>query len=230
MNDLQDIEFDDGGVNAPPPNKASIRTLKYFGDLVRDRDPSAMLATMPDAWRDMFNHCERVLAVKTVEQIYELGAWTQADISRFIGQLSRQPLKPKPQFPAGTAPVSQAIEQDGMYKNGDRIYQVYWNREGSRLLARELLFDKVNREGKNVYKWEYRGQAYRFVRPDQRMELTLEEAREFGAMYSRCSQCGRTLNDPLSVELGIGPICGDRDFGGDFKFMLKAAKDKLGLK
>jgi hypothetical protein len=30
-----------------------------------------------------------------------------------------------------------------------------------------------------------------------------------------CSNCGRRLTNRISRELGIGPICGGRMFGGD---------------
>lgn len=40
---------------------------------------------------------------------------------------------------------------------------------------------------------------------------TPEEREEFGKAYAmesgRCYVCGRTLTDPVSIELGIGPIC-----------------------
>ena len=55
-------------------------------------------------------------------------------------------------------------------------------------------------------------------------KLTLEQAREFGALYGTCCVCGRTLTNELSIHLGIGPKCGDREFGGEFKFLLERAK------
>jgi hypothetical protein len=45
------------------------------------------------------------------------------------------------------------------------------------------------------------------VEAAERIELELAAAR-------RCRRCGRTLTDPVSVELGIGPDCrarADRD-------------------
>jgi len=33
---------------------------------------------------------------------------------------------------------------------------------------------------------------------------------EYGRLTGQCSCCGRTLSDPASVELGIGPICADK--------------------
>lgn len=54
-------------------------------------------------------------------------------------------------------------------------------------------------------RWEYAGTAYRFVQADQRM--TLEQAKQFGAIYGVCCNCGATLTDEGSIEAGIGPVC-----------------------
>jgi hypothetical protein len=38
----------------------------------------------------------------------------------------------------------------------------------------------------------------------------LQLAKIYGHESGSCSICGRTLNDPLSVQMGIGPICAKR--------------------
>ena len=38
-------------------------------------------------------------------------------------------------------------------------------------------------------------------------KMTLAEAAEYGALYGRCVECGRTLTDEDSIERGVGPIC-----------------------
>lgn len=35
-------------------------------------------------------------------------------------------------------------------------------------------------------------------------------ATEYGRETGRCSVCGRTLTDPLSIQAGIGPVCAER--------------------
>ncbi len=35
----------------------------------------------------------------------------------------------------------------------------------------------------------------------------------YGQRYGNCSVCDRTLTNPLSIELGIGPVCRGRFFG-----------------
>lgn len=38
----------------------------------------------------------------------------------------------------------------------------------------------------------------------------LDAAVEYGRATGRCSVCGRTLTDPVSIEAGIGPICAEK--------------------
>ena len=41
-------------------------------------------------------------------------------------------------------------------------------------------------------------------------ENLLQLAKIYGHQTGNCSLCGRTLNDPLSVQMGIGPVCAKR--------------------
>ena len=42
---------------------------------------------------------------------------------------------------------------------------------------------------------------------DESMRMTLEQAKQYGAIYGVCCNCGRTLTNEDSIEAGIGPIC-----------------------
>lgn len=57
-------------------------------------------------------------------------------------------------------------------------------------------------------RWEYAGMASRFVTVADKM--TKEEAVRFGHDFGICCVCGAQLDDPNSVEAGIGPICGKK--------------------
>lgn len=54
--------------------------------------------------------------------------------------------------------------------------------------------------------------------PNEEVKALLEDANEnllrlaqlYGHESGNCSVCGRTLNDPLSVQMGIGPVCAKR--------------------
>lgn len=124
--------------------------------------------------------------------------------------------------PNGKATESVATAQTpvtleaGMYRMGETIYKVQLAVHGSgnpyakRLVQIEVTVDpsRVLDVTEKVWKFEYAPGAIRDLRPEHRM--TLEEAKEFGALYGTCCVCGRTLTNETSIEAGIGPVCGGR--------------------
>lgn len=128
------------------------------------------------------------------------GATASQLIDTFIKLVKAQP---KPETPA-----REELES-GMYRKDDKIYKVYRAVHGSgKMCAKELVkLDEptVKRGKEHQYDFEYRGLAERYVSAEDRM--TLEEAKEFGAIYGVCCCCGATLTDEKSIEAGIGPIC-----------------------
>lgn len=99
-------------------------------------------------------------------------------------------------------PAATKVElEDGMYRFDGRIFKVQHAVHGSgRQYAKVLVqFDDDS--------WDFeiaRGVIFK-LRPEHKMSL--EEAREFGALYGTCCVCGRTLTSEESIEIGIGPIC-----------------------
>lgn len=133
-------------------------------------------------------------------------------------------------------PVSANVEiEDGMYLLDGEVYKVQHAVHGSgRQYAKHAVArnvhdidgqcfecascqdcDKVEFEVEFVFAPGVIGK----LRPEHRM--TYEQAKEFGMLYGTCCRCGRTLTDELSIALGIGPKCGDREFGGSFKQIVK---------
>lgn len=101
--------------------------------------------------------------------------------------------------PSRTAPAAPVTP--GMYRKADgTMYRAYPGRESGRVLAKRLVGDL-----KNGYGFEYAGLASRFVTAGERM--TLEEVKEWGAVYGTCCMCAALLTDPDSVKAGIGPVC-----------------------
>lgn len=111
----------------------------------------------------------------------------------------------------------------GMYRMDETIYKVQVAVHGSghpyakRLTAtdycRECGTHKVDHEAEEhefKIKWvfDYAPGAIHKLQAEHRM--TLEEAKEFGALYGTCCVCGRTLTNETSIEAGIGPVCGGR--------------------
>lgn len=106
-----------------------------------------------------------------------------------------------PKLPAGKGFAPDVELEAGMYRTDGVIYKVYRAVHGSgRMCAKELVVD-----GEGSAHFEYRGLATRFTKAADRM--TLEQAKEFGAIYGVCCQCGATLTDERSIEAGIGPVC-----------------------
>jgi hypothetical protein len=158
---------------------------------------------------------------------------------------NKPPLAPPGQFAAPRTPVELA---DGMYRNPDKgtIYKLYHTVHGANVqVAKELIVvDPGERatplsysEGKTTTpdeKWvrkptvrfDYRGRKPLYSLTPE-MRLSIEEAKEFGALYGTCCICGRMLTNELSIHLGIGPVCGSREFGGDFEFMVDDAKQYI---
>lgn len=101
-------------------------------------------------------------------------------------------------------PAAKIELEDGMYRLGDVIYKVQHAVHGSgRQYAKELV-----QYGDDSWGFEFaKGIVYK-LRPEHKMSL--EDAKEFGALYGTCCVCGRTLTNEASIEAGIGPICASK--------------------
>lgn len=125
--------------------------------------------------------------------------------SSMIQDLLSRPFRARAQFGAAH---ENGIKEDGMYQmpNG-AIYKVQYNKaqgDGRRLYAKLLVLVN-NEDGTYKVHFDYvKGVVYQLT---PAMKMTLEQAKEFGALYGTCCNCGRTLTNEESIELGIGPIC-----------------------
>lgn len=142
----------------------------------------------------------------TVEEIKALGRreWDAVDAAGVFspGQV-RAILRCKGHDSKREEPTRKTIEE-GMYRDADgTIFKVQKAVHGSgRLYAKRLV------QVGESWKFEYdKGAVYRLTSDDR---MTLEQAKEFGALYGTCCVCGRTLTDERSIEAGIGPVCGGR--------------------
>jgi len=104
---------------------------------------------------------------------------------------------------AADAPVQPTAPEpvvEGMYKDPEtgRIYKVQKSRSSGYNYAKELIGGS----------FDYAAGAMKIIRSEWRM--TLEQAKEYGALYGTCCVCGRTLTNEVSIEAGIGPICAGR--------------------
>ena len=231
---MNDIEFMNRERSEPLP-AARPQHLKFCRDLMEQKDWEGMVKGMPEIWWHLF------LAIKEGKDHFNGAPILRSDVNKFVDNLKKCPSKKKAEKYERQRSHQNRVSEDGIYvvhipNSPDKVFKVYWNLEETRLLAKELIIVKPamrdadgNIIRQAISEWEYRGQAFRFVSDSDRYEPTLEEALEFGPMYGRCGICGRTLNAELSMALGIGPVCGGRKFGGEFKFMLNEAKLRLNL-
>ena len=97
------------------------------------------------------------------------------------------------------APREQALGlEPAIYLVDGAVYKVQRAVHGSgRLYAKRL--------NPETAQFVYEAGAIHKIRPEHRM--TLEQAKEFGAIYGICCSCGATLTDEKSIEAGIGPWC-----------------------
>jgi hypothetical protein len=120
--------------------------------------------------------------------------------------------------------IKPVVLEDGMYKVGDTFYKVKHS-QNNKQWAHKLYLTKHG-DGTATGSFRYAGKPATFgIAPEH--ALSYEDAKEFGALYNMCVCCGRLLTNELSVVLGIGPVCGKRQFGGTFKHMLDEATLKI---
>ncbi len=100
---------------------------------------------------------------------------------------------------------TKAEPQPGMYRDGEgTIYRVYLGQQSGKMLVKQVVGDKAS-----GYSYEYMGAAaYRL--PAGVSPLSLEKAKQWGRMTGTCCVCARRLDNPESVDAGIGPVCAGR--------------------
>lgn len=168
-------------------------------DVLR-RQPRVANADAPKASEKQLGFL-RSLIVRKGYTIHEdkLAKLGPRDASELIDLLQGMDDKPQEQ-PTADAPAKSDELEDGMYRVDGVIYKVQHAVHGSgRQYAKELVGEGAD------WSFEYAAGAIRKLRPEHRM--TLEEAKEFGALYGTCCVCGRTLTKESSIAEGIGPVC-----------------------
>jgi hypothetical protein len=117
-------------------------------------------------------------------------------------------------LPRAVAPVEDPAV--GLYWiHSDHLVRVYHGQKSGRSLAKRV---HIERDGDQVdVSYEYLGQAARVLIPAATpVRLTAAEVSDIGKatlhvvdgkVTGTCLHCGRKLDDPESVDRGIGPIC-----------------------
>ena len=123
---------------------------------------------------------------------------SKLEASQMIDWLKTLPRKAQP-----SAPKTEDVNLEGMHRLDGRIFKVQVAVHGSgRLYAKEL-----KQYGEE---WSFEFAPGMIYKLSSATKMTLEEAKEFGALYGTCCVCGRTLTNETSIEEGIGPVCASR--------------------
>lgn len=167
---------------------------------------------------------EATVRLNALTRAIGLNQLSKRDASAAINWLKGFPRKAQTQREAANAngepaPTAAVVEQDGIYRNPTtgEMWMVKWNRatgDGRGLYASRIVTlaePVVDERGKVISKgkrrFDYVQGAIRRLLPSWR--LTLEQAREFGALYGMCVY-GHVLTKPESIRKGIGPICEEK--------------------
>lgn len=123
---------------------------------------------------------------------------SKTEASQMIDWIKSLPHKATP-----SAPKTEDVNLEGMHRFNGRIFKVQVAVHGSgRLYAKEL-----KQYGED---WSFEFAPGMIHKLSSATKMTLEQAKEFGALYGTCCVCGRTLTNETSIEEGIGPVCAGR--------------------
>lgn len=147
----------------------------------------------------------RKLGVDLETATARVEAMERREVTRLIDDLKALPNKPQP----------GAVTEDGMYRNpvtGD-IYKVQRAVHGTgNLYAKLLVVDRAWERAEDgtvlvqgEAHFDYAQGAIRELKAEWRM--TLEQSKQFGALYGVCVRCAATLTREDSIERGMGATC-----------------------
>ena len=109
--------------------------------------------------------------------------------------------------PEPEPPISERLSPatEGFYLHEGGVYKVQRAVHGSgHLYAKRLVLEGIEEDRRGTW-WVYaKGVVSRL---HQGLRLTQEEAAAFGKLYGICCICGTQLNNEVSIERGIGPVC-----------------------
>jgi hypothetical protein len=109
------------------------------------------------------------------------------------------------------------VTEPGFYAHGDKVYRVVSNKAGTRLYAKPVTGHGFDFEGG-------RG-AMAFLRAGH--QLTPKQVRLHGVSTGVCANCSTRLEDPISIDLGLGTHCGPAILGREsYKAHRKASLAK----
>lgn len=161
-----------------PEIPATDGQINFAQQLFHEREPLGQPA-----------HLERSNGVEAAEDF--INHMSKRDIGEFIGQMKRQPRRPRP------VKSGKVFVGEGFYLFNDKPVQVRTSANGHK-------YSVILVNGG----WVYSPGLTAKLRPENR--LTVAQAQEYGKIYGHCACCGYKLTNTKSIELGIGPDCRKR--------------------
>lgn len=163
-----------------------------------------MTATAYPPSQKQFDFIKRLIAERDTTEIDGIivifrntalqGTMTSRDASALIESLMSLPKK---------AAAAADEPEAGVYTDGTNFVRVYLGKESGRMLAKTIILLPEGVE------YVYAGAATRVLTPNFR-RMDVDEVGSLGKTFDHCVMCGRRLDDPVSVDRGIGPICADK--------------------
>lgn len=146
---------------------------------------------------------ERALSSADQYAYDNLDCLDRKDVSGMIDRLMKTPKTAT----ALKKPYENALEV-GIYRTDDStLLRVYKGKQSGMNLVKRVV------PSGGGYDYEYVGSAHRVVNGTSELgpvtitPLTKAEAANWGHLTGSCIVCGRHLDDPDSVDAGIGPVC-----------------------
>lgn len=176
------------------PHPASEKQIAFLSRLTSERDTSGITEMLRKA---------RLSAVE--------GTFDKRSASALIDALLDCPKAETASLPEPEA---------GVYENGGTLYRVYKGQQSGRMLVSRIDYDTAvvpggeESDGEPVpsvenVSYDYLGLAARNL-PATATRLSLEQVGGLGKEFDHCLVCGRRLDDPDSVDRGIGPVCASK--------------------
>jgi len=167
-----------------------------------------------DAWRDNKDALKKVgVQLTQYKGIWQANLWTKEETPAWIVYTVQigtpaQPT-PSPILPASTTLnriTTFASLPAGIYFKNQTVYKVTKTKYG-RTWAKQLHVFPAKNGAATVAKFKYAPNAIRKGIITAADRMTLQQARDFGATFGVCANCGRLLTNAKSVDIGMGPVC-----------------------
>lgn len=155
---------------------------------------------------------ERELSPELAEQVREAREkavqhrLTSKAASTLIDALLAAPKASVQAIPNSFQQATEDITAGMYWIHGDHLVRVYRGQQSGHLLVKRV---HIEQDGDDTtVSYEYLGAASRVMtKAATPQRIPLEQVGQLGVVTNICMVCGRRLDDPESVDRGIGPVC-----------------------